>query len=111
VAASLDLDFFTANPAALAQVPAVMQDIAVRLGAQVTFTLTLIFPLPLCRPLVAVARSSQFRYPPVSFSSFPVCLLLGFGLETFHTDEAQDYAASQGNGQAQVRLVADDGNG
>jgi predicted nucleotidyltransferase component of viral defense system len=38
---SLDLDFFTANPAALAQVPAVMQDIAVRLGAQVTFTRTL----------------------------------------------------------------------
>ncbi len=38
---SLDLDFFTANPAALAQVPAVMQDIAARLGAQVTFTRTL----------------------------------------------------------------------
>lgn len=38
---SLDLDLFTANPAALAQVPAVMQEIAARLGVQVTFTRTL----------------------------------------------------------------------
>lgn len=38
---SLDLDFFTANPAVLAQVPAVMHDVAARLGAQVTFTRTL----------------------------------------------------------------------
>jgi predicted nucleotidyltransferase component of viral defense system len=38
---SLDLDLFTANPAALPQVPAVMQDIAARLRAQVTFTRTL----------------------------------------------------------------------
>lgn len=38
---SLDLDFFTVNPAALAQVPAVMQDIVAHLGAQATFTRTL----------------------------------------------------------------------
>jgi len=38
---SLDLDFFTANPAALIHVPAAMQEIAVKLGAQVTFTRTL----------------------------------------------------------------------
>ena len=35
---SVDLDFFTANPAAVAQVPATMQAIAARLGAQVAFT-------------------------------------------------------------------------
>ncbi len=38
---SLDFDFFTANPAALAQVPAVMQQIATSLGAEVTFTRTI----------------------------------------------------------------------
>jgi predicted nucleotidyltransferase component of viral defense system len=38
---SLDLDFFTANPAALVQVPVVMQGIAASLGAEVTFTRTL----------------------------------------------------------------------
>ena len=38
---SLDLDFFTANPAALVQVPAVMQQIVNGLGAEVTFTRTL----------------------------------------------------------------------
>lgn len=35
------MDFFTANPVALAQVPAVIQDIAARLGLNVTFTRTL----------------------------------------------------------------------
>ncbi len=35
---SLDLDLFTANPAAMHQVPAVMQDIAARLGLEITFT-------------------------------------------------------------------------
>ncbi|MEM3581666.1 MAG: nucleotidyl transferase AbiEii/AbiGii toxin family protein, partial [Candidatus Bathyarchaeia archaeon] len=38
---SLDLDFFTTNPAALLQVPAVMQEIAARLGLEITFTRTL----------------------------------------------------------------------
>ena len=38
---SLDLDFFTANPAALAQVTVVMQDVAACLGAEITFTRTL----------------------------------------------------------------------
>lgn len=38
---SLDLDFFTTNPAALLQVPAVMQEIAARLGLGITFTRTL----------------------------------------------------------------------
>jgi len=35
------LDLFTANPAALAQVPAVMQRLATSLGVEVTFTRTL----------------------------------------------------------------------
>jgi hypothetical protein len=38
---SVDLDLFTANPAAVAQVPAAMQEIASRLGLEITFTRTL----------------------------------------------------------------------
>jgi predicted nucleotidyltransferase component of viral defense system len=38
---SVDLDLFTENPAAVAQVPPVMQEIASRLGLGITFTRTL----------------------------------------------------------------------
>ena len=38
---SVDLDLFTENPAAVAQVPPTMQEIASRLGLEVTFTRTL----------------------------------------------------------------------
>ena len=37
----MDLDLFTENPAAVAQVPPTMQEIASRLGLEVTFTRTL----------------------------------------------------------------------
>lgn len=38
---SVDLDFFTTNPAALSQVPVVMQNISKRLALNITFTRTL----------------------------------------------------------------------
>jgi predicted nucleotidyltransferase component of viral defense system len=38
---SIDLDLFTENPAAVAQVPPTMQEIAGRLGLEITFTRTL----------------------------------------------------------------------
>jgi hypothetical protein len=38
---SVDLDLFTENPAAVAQVPPTMQEIASRLGLEITFTRTL----------------------------------------------------------------------
>lgn len=38
---SLDLDFFTADPTAVARVPAMLEEIAHQLNAQVTFTRTL----------------------------------------------------------------------
>lgn len=38
---SVDLDFFTTNPAALSQVPVIMQDISARLNLDITFTRTL----------------------------------------------------------------------
>jgi predicted nucleotidyltransferase component of viral defense system len=38
---SVDLDLFTENPAAVAQVPPIMQEIASRLGLEITFTRTL----------------------------------------------------------------------
>jgi len=38
---SVALDFFTVNPTAVIQVPPVMQEIAVRLGMEITFTRTL----------------------------------------------------------------------
>jgi len=38
---SLDLDFFTADPAAVSRVPAVLEGIAQKINAQVTFTRTL----------------------------------------------------------------------
>lgn len=38
---SMDLDLFTDNPMAVAQVPRVMQEIASRLGLEITFTRTL----------------------------------------------------------------------
>ncbi len=38
---SVDLDFFTANPSAVAQAPPVMQEIAARLGLEIAFTRTL----------------------------------------------------------------------
>jgi len=38
---SLDLDFFTADPTAVARVPAILEEIADHLDAQVTFTRTL----------------------------------------------------------------------
>lgn len=38
---SLDLDFFTADPIAVSRVPAILEDIAQELDAQVTFTRTL----------------------------------------------------------------------
>lgn len=38
---SVDLDFFTADPTAIARVPAVMQNITPQLGVEITFTRTL----------------------------------------------------------------------
>ncbi len=38
---SLDLDFFTADPTAVARVPAILEEIAQQINAQVTFTRTL----------------------------------------------------------------------
>ena len=38
---SVDLDLFTENPTAVAQVPPTMQEIASRLGLEITFTRTL----------------------------------------------------------------------
>jgi hypothetical protein len=38
---SVDLDLFTENPAAVAQVPPILQEIASRLGLEITFTRTL----------------------------------------------------------------------
>jgi predicted nucleotidyltransferase component of viral defense system len=38
---SLDLDFFTADPTAVSRVPAILEDIAREINAQVTFTRTL----------------------------------------------------------------------
>jgi hypothetical protein len=38
---SVDLDLFTENPAAVAQVPPIMQEVASRLGLEITFTRTL----------------------------------------------------------------------
>ena len=38
---SVDLDLFTENPTAVAQVPPIMQEIASRLGLEITFTRTL----------------------------------------------------------------------
>ena len=38
---SVDLDLFTENPAAVVQVPPTMEEIASRLGLEITFTRTL----------------------------------------------------------------------
>ena len=73
---SVDLDFFTVNPAATAQVPPVMQEIAVRLGLEITFTRTLgtflecFLKSPTGERLeLDFAQDSPYRLEPVRFHS------------------------------------------
>lgn len=73
---SVDLDFFTVNPTAVVQVPPVMQEIAVRLGLEITFTRTLdtflecFFRSPAGeRVQFDFAQDSPYRLEPIRFHS------------------------------------------
>jgi predicted nucleotidyltransferase component of viral defense system len=69
---SLDLDFFTVDPAAVSRVPAILEDIAAELDAQVTFTRTLGTFLQCFfqnaqgeRVQIDFAQDSPFRLQPI----------------------------------------------
>jgi hypothetical protein len=73
------------------------------------------FPLPPADCCCSFIPRSSFSPVPFLSSLLPPLphltpLKMPLLIEAPHTDEAQDHAASQGNGQTQVRLVTDEGN-